>query len=158
MGLPGAFFLGMAEGKGVAPGKLRGLCAWLGMTDDKLRAYEPHPGAHAYAAFLAWLALNGSRADVVLAFLAMWAENCGKVAAALREAYRAGDAAVAFFDFFASPPTDFEARVGGPGRGTLAFAPVSPNSLEEDWLARQAKPRLPGFEYRGSRSKPGSRS
>jgi len=83
------------------------------MTDDELRAHEPHPGAQAYPAFVAWLALNGSRADVVLAFLAnlaAWGENCGNVAAALREAYGAGDDAVAFFDFFASPAEDFEAR------------------------------------------------
>ena len=112
-GLAGEFFLGMAEGEGVALDKLRGLADWLGMTDDELRAHEPHPGAQAYPAFVAWLALNGSRADVVLAFLAnvaAWGENCGKVAAALREAYRAGDDAVAFFDFFASPGEDFEAR------------------------------------------------
>src|SRR5436190_6794472 len=112
-GLAGEFFLGMAEGEGVALGKLRGLADWLGMTDDELRAHEPHPGAQAYPAFVAWLALNGSRADVVLAFLAnlaAWGENCGKVAAALREAYGAGDDAVAFFDFFASPAEDFEAR------------------------------------------------
>jgi thiaminase len=122
-GLAGAFFLGMAEGEGVALDKLRGLCDWLGMTDDELRAHEPHPGAQAYPAFVAWLALNGSRADVVLAFLAnlaVWGENCGKAAAALREAYGASDDAVAFFDFFASPPADFEPRaleVLGEGLG-----------------------------------------
>jgi thiaminase len=112
-GLAGEFFLGMAEGEGVALDKLRGLADWLAMTDDELRAHEPHPGAQAYPAFVAWLALNGSRADVVLAFLAnlaAWGENCGQVAAALREAYGAGDDAVAFFDFFASPAEDFEAR------------------------------------------------
>ena len=70
LGLAGTFFLGMAEGEGVALDKLRGFCDWLGMTDEELRAYEPHPGAQAYPAFVAWLALNGSRADVVLAFLA----------------------------------------------------------------------------------------
>jgi thiaminase len=112
-GLAGEFFLGMAEGEGVALDKLRGLADWLGMTDDELLAHEPHPGAQAYPAFVAWLALNGSRADVVLAFLAnlaAWGENCGKVAAALRETYGAGNDAVAFFDFFASPPEDFEPR------------------------------------------------
>ena len=70
-------------------------------------------GAQAYPAFVAWLALNGSRADVVLAFLAnlaAWGENCGQVAAALREAYGAGEDTVAFFDFFATPAEDFEAR------------------------------------------------
>jgi hypothetical protein len=83
------------------------------MTEAELRGYEPQPGAQAYPAFVAWLALNGSLTDVVLAFLAnlaIWGENCAKVAAALREAYGAGDDAVAFFDFFASPPTDFESR------------------------------------------------
>jgi thiaminase len=112
-GPAGAFFLDMAVGEGVALGKLRGLADWLGVTDDQLRDHEPHPGAQAYPAFVAWLALNGSRADVVLAFLAnlaSWGENCGTVAAALRESYGAGDDAVAFFDFFASPPGDFESR------------------------------------------------
>ena len=92
-GLAGEFFLGMAEGEGVALDKLRGLADWLGMTDEELRAHEPHPGAQAYPAFVAWLALNGSRADVVLAFLAnlaAWGENCGQVAAAPREAYGRG--------------------------------------------------------------------
>ena len=112
-GLAGELFLGLAEGEGVALDKLRGLADWLGMTDEELRAHEPHPGTQAYPAFVAWLALNGSRADVVLAFLAnlaAWGENCGQVAAALREAYGAGDDAVAFFDFFAGPAGDFEAR------------------------------------------------
>lgn len=62
---------------------------------------------------MAWLALNGSRADVVLAFvsnLAVWGDNCAAVAAALRDVYGAGDAAVGFFDFFANPPAGFEAR------------------------------------------------
>jgi hypothetical protein len=51
--------------------------------------------------------------SVVLAFLsnlAVWGDNCGAVAAALRDAYGADDAAVAFFDFFADPPAGFEAR------------------------------------------------
>jgi TENA/THI-4/PQQC family len=112
-GLAGEFFLGMAEGEGLALHKLQGLRDWLGRTDAELRAHEPHAGIQAYPAFVAWLALNGSRADVVLAFLsnlAVWGDNCGAVAAALRDAYGADDAAVAFFDFFANPPAGFEAR------------------------------------------------
>jgi thiaminase len=110
-GLAGRWFLGMAEGEGVALDLLRGLTGWLGVTDEQLQAYEPRPGAQAYPAFVAWLALNGSRADVVLAFLAnlaAWGENCAQVAAALRESYGAPDEAVGFFDFFANPPADFE--------------------------------------------------
>jgi hypothetical protein len=34
---------------------------------------------------------------------------------ALRDAYGADDAAVAFFDFFANPPAGFETRAGGAG-------------------------------------------
>jgi thiaminase len=112
-GLAGEFFLGMAQSEGLALDKLRGLADWLSLTGDDLRAHEPHPGAMAYPAFVAWLALNGSRADVVLAFLsnlAAWGDNCGQVAAALREAYGAGDDAIAFFDFFANPPEEFESR------------------------------------------------
>jgi hypothetical protein len=69
----------------------------------------------------------------------VWGENCGKVAAALREAYGAGDAAVGFFDFFASPPTDFEARaleVLGEGL-TTGDSPV---------VARRASRLLQGYE------------
>src|ERR687891_18443 len=60
--------------------------------------------------YAAWLALNGSVGAVTLAFLAnlaAWGENCGRVAAALRDAYNAGDGAVAFFEFFATPPPGF---------------------------------------------------
>lgn len=120
-GAAGSFFLGLAEGEGLALGQLRGLATWLNLTDDDLRAHEPHPGAQAYPALVAWLALNGSRADVALAFvanLAAWGENCGAVAAALREAYGAGDDAVGFFDFFAAPAAGLRgARAGGRGRG-----------------------------------------
>src|SRR5919202_3613590 len=99
-GLAGQFFLALAEGEGVALDKLHSLADWLGLTDDELRAHEPHPGAQAYPAFVAWLALNGSRTDVALAFLAnltAWGDNCGQVAAELRASYGAGEEAVAFF-------------------------------------------------------------
>jgi hypothetical protein len=141
-GLAGEFFLGMAEGEGVALDKLRGLAGWLGMTGDEVRAHEPHPGAQAYPAFVAWLALNGSRADVVLAFLAnlaAWGENCGQVAAALRTAYGAGDEAVAFFDFFASPPEDFEDRA-------LAVLDEGLAAGDSPVLARRATRLLQAYE------------
>ncbi len=60
----------MAEGKGEALDKLRGLADWLSMTDDELRANKPGPGAQAYPALVAWLVPNGTRADVILDFLA----------------------------------------------------------------------------------------
>ncbi|MGH3973330.1 MAG: hypothetical protein ACRDS9_08390, partial [Pseudonocardiaceae bacterium] len=141
-GLAGEFFLDMADSEGLALDKLRGLADWLGLTEDDLRAHEPHPGAQAYPAFVAWLALNGSRAEVVLAFLAnlaAWGENCGQVAIALREAYGANDDAIAFFEFFANPPEDFESRaVAVLGEGLAAGdSPV---------LARRATRLLQAYE------------
>jgi TENA/THI-4/PQQC family len=73
--------------------------------------YEPLPGCQAYPAYVAWLALNGSPADVALAFLAnleSWGRSCARMRHALRPVYEAD--AVAFFDFFAAPPAGFEER------------------------------------------------
>ena len=75
------------------------------------REYEPLAGCQAYPAYVAWLALNGSAADVALAFLAnleTWGRSCARMRDALRPAY--GDDAVAFFEFFAQPPAGFEER------------------------------------------------
>jgi thiaminase len=141
-GLASEFFLSLADGEGVALRRLQGLSEWLGMTDAEVAGYEPDPGTQAYPAFVAWLALNGSRADVVLAFLAnlaVWGENCAAVAAALRDAYGADDRAVAFFDFFANPPADFEPR---------ALAVLSEGLVAGDSprLARRASRLLQAYE------------
>jgi thiaminase len=106
----GGWFLSMAQGEGEALALLDGYAAWLSIDEDWFANYEPDPRAQAYPAFVAWLALNGSVGAVTLAFLAnlaAWGENCGRVAAALRHAYDAGDDAVAFFEFFAAPPPGF---------------------------------------------------
>lgn len=107
----GDFFLSMAEGEGRALSLLRSYASWLGLDEVALDAYEPRAGCQAYTAYVSSLALNGSRADVALAFaanLAAWGENCGRLARALRERYGAPEEAVAFFDFFANPPQGFE--------------------------------------------------
>jgi thiaminase len=110
-GLAGDFFLSMAQGEGEALSLLRSYAAWAGLDEAALERYEPRPGCQAYTAFVSWLALNGGRADVALAFvanLAAWGENCGRVGRALREVYGAGEEATAFFDLFATPPEGFE--------------------------------------------------
>jgi hypothetical protein len=43
-----------------------------------------------------------------LANLPTWGGNCARMAAALRAGYGADDAAVAFFDYFATPSPGFE--------------------------------------------------
>jgi thiaminase len=110
---PGAFFLSMAEGEGLALGLLQDFASALGVDQPWLAAYQPSPNCQAYPAYVAWLALNGSSTDVALAFLAnlaAWGASCGRVADALRQHYGFDDAAVAFFTFFASPPPGFEQR------------------------------------------------
>ncbi|SNR28804.1 Thiaminase [Haloechinothrix alba] len=112
-GLAGEFFLTMAEGEGTALGKLGTFADWLGMTSGDFRMHEPRPEAQAYPSYVSWLALNGSRAEVALAFLtnlAAWGANCAQVAAALRASYSAPDDVVGFFEFFATPPPDFESQ------------------------------------------------
>ncbi|WAL68985.1 transcriptional regulator [Amycolatopsis cynarae] len=141
-GPAGDFFLGLAEGEGIALGRLGTLAAWLGLGEEDLRAHEPHPGAQAYPAYVAWLALNGSRSAVALAFvanLAAWGSNCGTVAAALRETYGASEEAVGFFEFFAAPAKGFEDH---------ALAVIEQGLAEGDSpvLARRATRLLQSFE------------
>jgi len=107
----GEFFLSLAQGEGTALGHLGSLARWLGLDPGRLSEYEPTPGAHAYTAYVSWLALNGSATHVAVAFLAnlaAWGANCARAAAALRSKYGADDTAVAFFDFFATPAPGFE--------------------------------------------------
>lgn len=102
----GDFFLALAGGEGIALAHLLSFASSLGADEDALRDYEPRTETQAYPAFVAWLALNGSRADVALAFLAnleAWGANCKRMADALRDRYD-----VAFFEFFAETPPDFE--------------------------------------------------
>jgi hypothetical protein len=109
----GDFFLSMAQGEGDALALLDGYSAWQGIDERWLDDYEPDPRAQAYPAFVSWLALNGTISAVGLAFvanLAAWGDNCGALAAGLRNGYGAGDDAVAFFEFFAHPPPELRER------------------------------------------------
>ena len=101
------FFRDLAAGEAKALRLLERFAGAVGLG----REYEPLAGCQAYSAYVAWLALNGSPGDVALAFpanLETWGRSCRRLRDALRPAY--GDDAVAFFDFFAEPPADFEQR------------------------------------------------
>lgn len=102
----GPFFVEMADGEAEALRLLERLAAAVGASE-----HEPLAGCQAYPAYVAWLALNGSPADVALAFLAnleAWGRACARMRDALRPVY--GEDAAAFFDFFAQTPPGFEER------------------------------------------------
>jgi hypothetical protein len=85
----------------------------LGMTEEELRGYGPLPEAQAYKAYMAWLSLYGSGAEVAGAFLAnfpAWGANCGRMRDALMEGYGFKGDEVFFFELFSTPVADFEEK------------------------------------------------
>ena len=107
----GDLFLGLAEAEGAALKHLLAFSHALGLDAPAIARHGPSPGCQAYPAYVAWLALNGSRSDVALAFVAnlnIWATFCARTAMGLRQHYGLDDEAVAFFDFFAIPPAGLE--------------------------------------------------
>jgi hypothetical protein len=106
-----AFFSALGEGEAVAQDRLGAYAA--ACEEAEPPGYEPMPDCQAYPAYVAWLALNGAPADVVLALnanFATWAGYCAKIAEALRRHYGFADEACAFFDFFAQPSPDLERK------------------------------------------------
>jgi hypothetical protein len=85
----------------------------VGMDDARLQAYEPAPSRPAYTAFMAWLALYGSEAEVAAGSLVNFpacGANCGRMSRALRDRHGLTEKATAFFDLFATPPSEFEGQ------------------------------------------------
>lgn len=102
----GRYFARMAEGDEAAMVRLVPFAAACGLDERALHSREPLAGCQAYPAYLAWLALGGEPAGVVLALranLAAWGGYCAAVAQALRHRYGFDDAACGFFDLFAAP-------------------------------------------------------
>lgn len=130
----GPFFGELEQGEGEA---LAHLERFVASTGDVEEAYEPLPGCQAYPAFVAWLALNGSRVDVAVAFLVnldAWGKACGRIASALRGRYD-----VAFFEFFARPPAEFADQA-------LAVAEQGLAAGEPEAAARRAARLLQAYE------------
>lgn len=119
------FFQAVLGGETAALEALRAFARAVGMDEALLQLYDPAPGCQAYPAFMAWLALNGSDAEVAAGFLvnfAAWGANCGRMSRALRSVYGLKADDTRFFDLFANPPAEFETQAlavvdGGLGRG-----------------------------------------
>ncbi|WP_149824050.1 transcriptional regulator [Streptomyces tailanensis] len=108
-----AFFAMLAEGEVVAGERLGAFTEACGVDEERSTAYEPLPGCQAYPSYVAWLALNASPADVVLALtanFATWGGYCTTIAKDLRQQYGFTDEAGGFFDFFAEPSPELEER------------------------------------------------
>jgi thiaminase len=136
------FFTGLAAGETLALGHLMDYAAGLGMDEGDLEQYEPQPGCQAYAAYVAWLALNGARGDVALAIIAnfaAWGSYCEAVAKALRARYGLDDKTCAFFDFFATPVPEVEQQA-------LAVAQASVEAGEPPQLARRYARLIQAYE------------
>ncbi|MFE9017118.1 transcriptional regulator [Streptomyces sp. NPDC007808] len=111
----GAFFTLLAEGETLAQERLGAFADACGVTQAQAAAYEPLPGCQAYPAYVAWLALNASPAEAVLALTAnfsAWGGYCAAIAEGLRRHYGFTDEACAFFDFFAEPSPRLERAAG----------------------------------------------
>ncbi|MWA02248.1 transcriptional regulator [Actinomadura sp. LD22] len=107
----GGMFLGLAQGEAEALTLLLRFAASLGESEKSLKAYEPHPLAQAYPAYLAQRAAFGTSTEVASAMLANleeWGAYCARTATALRERYGFDEEAVGFFSFFAESPPGFE--------------------------------------------------
>ena len=108
-----AFLMNVLQGEAAALEALFAFARPLGMTDRALADFEPIPPAHAYCAYMAWLAMYASDAELAGALLvnfAAWGANCGRMSKALRNRYGFLGADTAFFDLFANlPPFEHEA-------------------------------------------------
>ncbi|WP_328665550.1 transcriptional regulator [Streptomyces sp. NBC_00328] len=108
-----AFFATLAEGEAVAGDRLTAFAAAVGADEARAAEYEPLADCQAYPAYVAWLALNGEPADVVIALganIAAWGGYCETIAEALRRHYGFDDEVCGFFDFFAEPAPDLEIK------------------------------------------------
>lgn len=103
------FFRDVLQGEAAALEALAPLAVAVGIQPSDCAAYEPTPGAQAYSAYLAWLCLYGSDAEVAAALsinFAAWGANCGRMAQALQQHYGLRAADVVFFTQFAAASPD----------------------------------------------------
>ena len=102
------FLMKVLQGEAAALDALHAFAEALALKISDLDSFEPLPSAHAYCAFVAWLSLYGSDAELAGALLVnfpAWGANCGRMRAALREKYGFAPLALTFFDLFADMPS-----------------------------------------------------
>lgn len=122
-----AFFTALAPGELQAHELLDGLVAAAGPDTG---AEQPRPGCQTYPAFMAWLALNATAAEVIVALstnLAAFGRYCGAVAVGMRAHYGFDDDACAFFDFYAAGAPELEEKALAAVQAGLDSARLDPD-------------------------------
>ncbi|MCI0407920.1 MAG: hypothetical protein L0191_05035 [Acidobacteria bacterium] len=107
------FFWGGIQAERAALEALEAFAGALAMPAGDLKGAEPIPGAFAYSAYVAWLALFGSCAEFAAAFLVnldAWGSNCARMSQALKARYRMKEGDVGFFTLFSDLPPGFQDR------------------------------------------------
>ena len=102
------FLMKVLQGEAAALDALHAFAEVLALKISDLDSFEPLPSAHAYCAFVAWLSLYGSDAELAGALLVnfpAWGANCGRMRAALRQKYGFAPLTLTFFDLFADMPS-----------------------------------------------------
>ena len=108
-----SFLMNVLHGEVAALEALHTFAAELKLSPADLEAVEPIPAAHAYCAYMAWIALYGSDAELAGALLVnfpAWGTNCRRMRLALRHKYNLAESALTFLALFADmPPFEAEA-------------------------------------------------
>lgn len=80
----------------------------LGMSEEELEHYPITHEGFAYAAYMGWLSMYGSAAEIVAGFLvnvSTWGYNCGQMSQSLRRHYGFTSEDTRFLDMFATIPS-----------------------------------------------------
>ncbi len=129
------YFFAVLGGSMTAFPALLDLAKRLGMDHEALEHYEVDPDGFAYACYVAWLADNGSPAELICGLsinLPAWGANCQRVSAALHKHYAFSDTDTRFFDGFAGAAPDEEVIVAAIGHDLACQVPA-------DRIARAAR-------------------
>jgi pyrroloquinoline quinone (PQQ) biosynthesis protein C len=108
------YLLNVLQGENSAYEALTRFAQAIGIGQEKLRESEPIAAAFAYSAFLAWLGVYGSDAEMAGALslnFDAWGANCTRLSSALKANYGLELESVAFFDLFANLPRQDPAAV-----------------------------------------------
>jgi pyrroloquinoline quinone (PQQ) biosynthesis protein C len=138
----GPFFRDLVNGEAIALDLILDFGRALGLSEADLAGYEPRPRAQTYPHYVATLAHYSTDAEIAAAYLvnfAVFGENTGRMARALRQRYGLSAQATAFFDFFVTSTPEFEPQA-------LAIIAAGLEGCAEERQIRRATRLLQAYE------------